>query len=263
MRLWNLVLSKPFFEKKWPRAELAGLFARETRSRKIILPIWKDITEDEVKAASPILASKVGVSTRDGLPKVLEEIRLAVDVSKRQRELTALEIAAQSVDALRQTAAAQQHVEELSRSERGANLVRSGIDSMWETIQKALYVDPASPVTPKFQCQRPVQSSMYVSTVRGMVMNLHPTNINVVNSVTDTRLEVKIFRRDWDNFGQPVSELMMRHEIEFQPTFSGDEVVWFNTDKTAGARYTSEALAAHLIEVFAGLVQKEITSGKD
>jgi TIR domain len=258
-----VVLSKPFFEKKWPRAELAGLFARETRSRKIILPIWKDITEDEVKAASPILASKVGVSTRDGLPKVLEEIRLAVDVSKRQRELTALEIAAQSVDALRQTAAAQQHIEELSRSERGANLVRSGIDSMWETIQKALYVDPASPVTPKFQCQRPVHSSMYVSTVRGMVMNLHPTNINVINSVTDTRLEVKIFRRDWDNFGQPVSELMMRHEIEFQPTFSGDEVVWFNTDKTAGARYTSEALAAHLIDVFAGLVQKEITSGKD
>src|ERR1043166_4069130 len=52
-----VVLSKPFFEKRWPRAELDGLFARETRARKVILPIWKDITEDEVKARSPILAS--------------------------------------------------------------------------------------------------------------------------------------------------------------------------------------------------------------
>ena len=172
-----------------------------------------------MKAYSPILASTLAVSTTAGLPKVLEEIRLAVDVSKRQRELTALEIAAQSVETLRQTAAAQQHVAELSRSEHGANLVRSSIDSVWETIQKALYVDPASSVTPKFQCQRPVPNSMYVSTVRGMVMNLHATNVHVINSVTDTRLEVKIFRRDWDNPGQPISELMMRHEIVFQPTF--------------------------------------------
>jgi hypothetical protein len=254
-----VVLSKPFFEKKWPRAELDGLFARETRSRKIILPIWKDITEDEVKAYSPILASKLAVSTTAGLPKVLEEIRLAVGVSKRQRELTALDMAAQSVDALKQTVAEHQHVETLLRSEHGANLVRSGIDTLWETIQKVLCPDsdPSAPI--KFQCRRNTLGSMYVSTVRGMVMGLHATNVHV-NSVTDARLEVKIFRRDWDNFGQPTSEPMMRHEIEFQPTFRGDEVVWFNPDKTA--RYTSEGLAAHLIKVFAELVQKEIKSGK-
>jgi hypothetical protein len=64
-----VVLSKAFFEKKWPRAELDGLFARETRSRKVILPIWKDITEEEVKAHSPILASRFAVSTTAGLPR--------------------------------------------------------------------------------------------------------------------------------------------------------------------------------------------------
>jgi hypothetical protein len=31
-----VVLSKAFFEKRWPRAELDGLFGRETRSRKLI-----------------------------------------------------------------------------------------------------------------------------------------------------------------------------------------------------------------------------------
>jgi hypothetical protein len=75
-----VVLSKSFFEKKWPRAELDGLFARETLSRKMILPIWKDITESEVKVYSPILASRLAVSPTAGLPKVLEEIGRAVGV---------------------------------------------------------------------------------------------------------------------------------------------------------------------------------------
>jgi hypothetical protein len=99
---------------------------------------------------------------------------------------------------------------------------------------------------------------MYVSTVRGMVMGLHATHVNVINSAADTRLEVKIFRRDWDRFGQPTSELMMRYETEFQPTFRSDEVVWLNPDKTA--TYTSEGLAAHLIKLVGEHVQKEVTS---
>ena len=256
-----VVLSKSFFEKKWPRAELDGLFARETRSRKMILPIWKDITEDEVKAYSPILASRLAVSTTAGLTRVLEEIRIAVGVSKRQQELTALDIAAQSVEALRQTVVEYQHAEQLSRSEQGANIVRNSVESLWETVQKVFYVDPKSAASPKFRCRRPVPNDMYVSTVHGMCMNLHLTNL-FLNSVVDTRLEIKIFRRDWDNFGQPVSEVMMRHQTAFQPTFRlGDEVVWLNPDKTS--TYTTEGLAAHLIKVFAEYVQKEVASGKN
>src|SRR2546426_3995304 len=44
-----VVLSPAFFSKKWPQAELDGLFALETVTRKIILPVWKDISENEVK----------------------------------------------------------------------------------------------------------------------------------------------------------------------------------------------------------------------
>jgi len=254
-----VVLSKPFFEKKWPQVELDGLFGRETRSHEIILPIWKNITEEEVRAHSPILASRLAVSTKAGLPKVLEQIRLAVGVAERQRELTALEVAAQSVEALRQTAAELQHAEGLSRSEHGTDLVRGGIETLWEIIQKVFCADsdPSAPV--KFQCRKNAVGSMYVGTVRGMVMGLHASNVHL-NSVTDARLEAKIFRRDRDHFGEPSSEPMMRHESAFQPTFRGDEVVWVDADKTA--TYTSEGLAAHLIKVFAEHVQKEIASSK-
>lgn len=55
---------------------------------------------------------------------------------------------------------------------------------------------------------------------------------------------------------------MMRFEAEFQPTFrSRDEVVWVNPDKTA--TYTTEELAAHLIDLFVEHVQREINSQSD
>jgi hypothetical protein len=57
----GVVLSKAFFAKKWPRAELDGLFALETQSRKIIPPAWKEISEEEIKAHSPILAGRLAV----------------------------------------------------------------------------------------------------------------------------------------------------------------------------------------------------------
>jgi hypothetical protein len=102
---------------------------------------------------------------------------------------------------------------------------------------------------------------MYIGTVRGMCLNLHVVNL-CLNSVVDTRLEVKIFRRKWDEFGRAVSDPMMRLETQFQPTFGlGDEVMWLDRDETG--TYTTEGLAAHLIKVFAQHVQTEITSGKD
>jgi hypothetical protein len=42
-----VVLSRSFFAKNWPQAELDALFAREMAGPKVILPIWHDITKDE------------------------------------------------------------------------------------------------------------------------------------------------------------------------------------------------------------------------
>src|SRR5260370_34096642 len=44
-----VVLSPAFFAKKWPQAELDGLFALEEPTKKVILPIWKDVTEEDVR----------------------------------------------------------------------------------------------------------------------------------------------------------------------------------------------------------------------
>jgi len=256
-----VVLSKAFFaKKKWGRKELDGLIALEVKRGKIILPVLKGVTHDELEQYSPMLASKVTVSDSEGLPKVIEEIQLAVGVSNRQRELTALDIAAQSVEALRQSIEEDQRAERLSRSDEGAALVKSSVDTMWETIQRVFYVDPNSSASTKFRCIRQVWNTMFVATVRGMNLNLYVANF-YENSVVDTRLEIKIFRVVEDNTLRPRSEPITLLQTEFQPTFRRDEVVWLNPDKTA--TYTSEGLAAHLTKLFTEQIQKEITSGKD
>src|SRR5882724_7671129 len=63
-----VVLSHHFFTKKWPRAELDGLFALETTTRKIILPVWRDVSSDDVLAFSPILAGRLAVRDSEGPP---------------------------------------------------------------------------------------------------------------------------------------------------------------------------------------------------
>lgn len=53
------VLSRDFFKKNWPEYELNGLVAREMNGVKVILPIWHNVTRDEVLSFSPTLADKV------------------------------------------------------------------------------------------------------------------------------------------------------------------------------------------------------------
>jgi hypothetical protein len=69
-----VVLSPSFFTKQWPQRELNGLSAREVKENKVILPIWHNVSESEVRRFSPILADKVGISTSVGVDCIAEQI---------------------------------------------------------------------------------------------------------------------------------------------------------------------------------------------
>jgi len=56
-----VVLSKSFFKKSYTKHELQGLWNREIGGRKVILPIWYGVTEDEVKSFDPTLADKLAI----------------------------------------------------------------------------------------------------------------------------------------------------------------------------------------------------------
>lgn len=64
-RFGLVVFSPAFFAKNWSQYELDGLVTREMTGEQIILPLWHQISKDEVVAQSPSLADKVAIRTAD------------------------------------------------------------------------------------------------------------------------------------------------------------------------------------------------------
>lgn len=68
-----VILSRSYIGKYWTNYELEGLFQRESNSGKLILPIWHNITKQEVQNFSPSLAGKMAMNTAFMTPKEIAE----------------------------------------------------------------------------------------------------------------------------------------------------------------------------------------------
>jgi hypothetical protein len=77
-RFGIVVLSKHFFLKHWPKEELEGLSSKEISGVKVILPVWHNITQTEVAEQSPTLAGRFAAQSRDGLERVVQQLRQAM-----------------------------------------------------------------------------------------------------------------------------------------------------------------------------------------
>lgn len=73
-RFGIVVLSPSFCRKDWPQRELEGLLALERDGRKVILPIWHEITREEVARFSLILADRVALPSTTPLEKIVDKI---------------------------------------------------------------------------------------------------------------------------------------------------------------------------------------------
>ena len=74
-RLGIVVLSANFFKKRWTNWELDGLVARQNASENdLIIPIWLDITRDQLLTYSPPLADKVAIQASLGMNKVVSKL---------------------------------------------------------------------------------------------------------------------------------------------------------------------------------------------
>jgi len=70
-----VVLSHAFFNKGWPNYELDGLVTRAVTGEQILLPIWHNISKQEVIKYSPSLADKLARSTSTHtVEEIAEEI---------------------------------------------------------------------------------------------------------------------------------------------------------------------------------------------
>lgn len=76
-----VILSPSFFAKEWPQRELDGLVARETQGSKVLLPVWHNISQEEVAVHSPMLSDRLAADTSWGMLTIVEQILAAKGTS--------------------------------------------------------------------------------------------------------------------------------------------------------------------------------------
>jgi hypothetical protein len=73
-----VILSHSFFDKKWPIYELSGLVQRMNmeNGQGVILPIWHDVTHEDVANFSPSLSDIVALNSNLGADMVAENLAM-------------------------------------------------------------------------------------------------------------------------------------------------------------------------------------------
>jgi hypothetical protein len=64
-----------------PQRELDGLVAKETDDRRIILPVWHNVSLRDVREHSITLADRVAANSADGIQTVVKKLLLAISGS--------------------------------------------------------------------------------------------------------------------------------------------------------------------------------------
>lgn len=70
-----VILSRSFFAKGWPQYELDGIIGMSVNGDQRMLPIWHEISRDEIARQSPSLVDKIGRNTAfNTIAEIAEEI---------------------------------------------------------------------------------------------------------------------------------------------------------------------------------------------
>jgi hypothetical protein len=82
-RFGVVILSPNFFRKSWPRHELDALYTRQVDGHTLILPVWKDVSRQQVASYSTLLADKLAAKAYEGIDKVASQLIEVIDPKNR------------------------------------------------------------------------------------------------------------------------------------------------------------------------------------
>lgn len=248
---FGVVVISPHYARKWPEAELDGLFALETTTRKVILPIWKDLTHAEVTKSYPMLAGRLGVYASAGIEEVVEAIRLAVDASSRQRELTGLQNASDRFKGLNETLTERHEGAILLATPEGSNGVRHEVNTVFLAIKAALSATSSAAGVLQFTFKRSDSVTFVAAGSFGLSLHLHVRRL-ADNSAASARFNVTVFK-DGDFGSDRDFEIIQTRE--FVPSFRrGKRVVW--KDENTNHTLSTEELGGFALDLFRAEIEK-------
>jgi len=236
-----VVLSPAFFRKKWPQSELDGLFALESNERKIILPVWKDVNEDEVKAYSPILASILGVPSSKGIETVVGEIQRAVQASTRTASFYNIDSALEDFASLDRELSEAMETQELAESVKGVRIMAKEARGIIATLREKVEAISESTNTLRIRIKKNSRDGEdTIGIVGSYALNL---TIHYGNNYSSS---IKTAFIGFSAFLDGVDEEIFKR-MTFQPRFRGGANLFWHQDD-ADKFFTSDELAAYLLK---------------
>jgi hypothetical protein len=77
-----VIISPDYLKSEWAHKELNAIKALETSGPKIILPIWHDLSQKEIRAALPLLADRFAIFSSHGMDNIIPKL---ISVLKKRR----------------------------------------------------------------------------------------------------------------------------------------------------------------------------------
>lgn len=250
-----VVLSPFFFSKKWPRTELDGLFALEPSDKKLILPIWKDVEEAEVKAFSPMLAGRLGSRASEGIPRVVESLNRAMEVANRVASFSEAGSLTERLRAVSTGIEVAKKNAQLIDSVNGVELIWNAVSAITESLENSvaslektvgLPFKASNAIVGRYNRQFSIQAPYGL----GSQISYNSS----VNSAHGALLRLRLFISYFDSWGVLKSSDML-DEHELSPRFDGSEnIYWTSPRKTlSGAQipdYVLNLLVTQVEKIF-------------
>ncbi len=244
-----VVLSPDFFRKKWTRAELDGLFAIESAERKVILPIWKDVSVEEVTGFSPILAGRLGVSTTEGIEYVVAQIRRAVEAADRVASFSSIENTVSRFRSLDQEIGGTKRAKALASSFEGVRVVADAAKGLLSGVRESVVQLAGASMNIEIKI---VNESDFILSFDGSYRLRFVLSFknDVSNSVEHAKLFLRICQL-LDPFGYDLSKRKDLCFADFVPDFHHTGTLkWCK--KPGGDEFTTEQLQIRVIEEIVG-----------
>lgn len=116
-----VILSPNYLKKYWTRAELYALWARRMmEGRDIVIPVWWNVTANDVKNLSPLLVDPNAITAKHP-GQIAEEIKVAVGTARQERRKWDRKL--QLAESIRSKKAANAAYSKLVHTIKGSQLV--------------------------------------------------------------------------------------------------------------------------------------------
>ena len=265
-----VVLSKFFFQKRWTTNELSGLFALETTERNVIIPIWKDVSREEVAAYSPIIADRVAIPSSHGIPAIVNQIRIATDTAERKSVFSQRNSIVQRYKKIDTTITASIASDRKLHASGTINEINKAGSQILIDFMQAINQLSNLGTTIKFQVTENADKSFHNPPLRKSIFVQAPFRLNlrfeysqaIANATEHTKMMLLIWKVVPQEFWKNPKEykdpkIRKIYEEEFLPKYNSElSLCWQSNDEMI----LSGKLADYALDILLGLIEKESIS---